>query len=65
MYGIWAVGFIARSRLGFTLRLLAKTIKIAVAIKGRIVNLLGIFQKQSEAKEAGQMRVHQWSGLLR
>src|SRR5215469_10759829 len=36
MYGIWAVGFIARSKFGFTLWLLAKLIRAAIRAKIRI-----------------------------
>jgi glycosyltransferase involved in cell wall biosynthesis len=62
MYGIWAVGFIARSKLGFTLRILAKLIRAAIRAKIRLGHLMRPRRTECRAELRGQ---HQWSGILR
>jgi len=60
MYGIWAVGFIARSKFGFTLRLFAKLIRAAVKAKIALSHL--VLRTGSRSVQNG---MHQWSGILR
>ena len=63
MYGIWAVGFIARSRLGFTLGIFAKLIRTMVRAKISLARLRMQFcGKGGLTKNTID---HQWSGMLR
>ena len=64
MYGIWAVGFIARSRLGFTLRLFAKLIRVALRTKIRL-GQLAIWFRRGTGRNGHSKGIHQWSGILR
>jgi glycosyltransferase involved in cell wall biosynthesis len=64
MYGIWAVGFIARSRFGFTLRIVAKLIRTMVRAKIKLVQLRVKYWGKGDLTNS-YTNDHQWSGMLR
>jgi glycosyltransferase involved in cell wall biosynthesis len=71
IYGMWAVGFIARSKLGFLLRVFAKLVSVVVRMKNSVTDLRLRFWR--ETKLAGNYPSeqqlseiqHQWSDTLR
>jgi glycosyltransferase involved in cell wall biosynthesis len=65
MYGIWAVGFVARSKFGFTLRLFAKLIRAAVMAKIRLQQSAMWCWRHGASRSEGSIGTHQWSGMLR
>jgi hypothetical protein len=65
MYGIWAVGFVARSKFGFMLRFVAKLIGAAVRAKLMIGQLAMRLRLWPEPTSEQLKVMHQWSGLLR
>jgi glycosyltransferase involved in cell wall biosynthesis len=64
IYGMWAIGFIARSRVGFLLRLFGKLIRLMVKIKISLSSLRLRFWRGTDFAAKCEIG-HQWSGTLR